>query len=383
VAGQVALSLMLIVGAVLFGRSLRSALTTPVGVDAGRIAYATVSFWRAGYDEARLARFNQTIVERMSGHPGIERATFGALQLAENTGSVVRLRIDGADRQLPRTLTFPCGPDYFATIGIPIVVGRALSADDGKAGAPPALVVNEAFAQQAWAGANPLGRRVIIHPAGPEFQVVGVARNGKYGSLSEEGRLALYLPWHLERRSPDGARVTFVIRSGPNAPGGVQSLQQQIRLADPALPIFAAGTLEDRIAALAMPQRIGASLLGWFSVVAFALAVLGIYGLIAQLVTRRTNEIGVHIALGARPSDVVRLMMSRSLVPVVAGVVAGVGGAYALTRFATAFLFGIAPHDPFSFAAATVFLLLFAALASYLPARRAAHIDPIIALRAE
>ena len=382
VSGQVAISLMLIVGAVLFVRSLRSALTTEVGTDADRIGYATVSFWRAGYDEARLARFTQTIVERMSGLPGIERVTFGALQLAETPGSVVRLRIDGVERQLPRTFMFPCGPDYFTTIGIPIVVGRALGPDDGKAGAPPALVVNEAFGQQAWPGVSPLGRRVILYPAGPEFEVVGVARNGKYANLSEEGRLAVYLPWHADRRSPDGARVTFVVRSAANTPT-VLSLQQQIRQADPGLPIFAAGTIDDRIAALAMPQRIGASLLGWFSVLAFALAVLGIYGLVAYAVARRTSEIGIHIALGAEPADVVRGVMRRSLVPVVAGIIAGLGGAYALTRLATSFLFGIAPHDALSYAGATTFLIVSAALASYVPARRAARIDPLIALRAE
>jgi ABC-type antimicrobial peptide transport system permease subunit len=160
-------------------------------------------------------------------------------------------------------------------------------------------------------------------------------------------------------------------------------LRHAIRQEDPRLAIMTASTLEERVAELAMTQRIGASLLGWFSAAAFALALLGVYGLVAYAVARRTNEIGIHIALGAEPGDVVRRMMLHSLAPVGIGVVAGVAGAFALSRSASAFLFGVAPHDPVSFAAATAFLLLAAGVASYLPARRAAHVDPLVALRAE
>jgi macrolide transport system ATP-binding/permease protein len=383
VAAQVAISLVLIVGAVLFVRSLRAALATEVGVDAARIAYATVSFWRAGYDQARLARFNDGVIERLRARPGVERVTFGALPLAGFSGSTPAFRIDGVDRQLPQTLLFPCGPDYFATTGIHLVAGRAFGRDDERPGGPPAVVVNEAFARQAWPGLSAIGRRVFIQPRGPDLEVVGVARDGKYGSLTEEGRLALYMPWHLVRQTPDGARVTFIVRGAGNARASVLTLQREIRLADPGLPIFAAGTLEERISELAMTQRIGASLLGWFSAVACALAVLGIYGLIAYAVALRTNEIGVRIALGAEPGQVVRRMMQRSLVPVAAGIVAGLGGAYALTRLATSFLYGIAPHDPVSFVVSTAFLIVAATIASYVPARRAAAVDPMIALRAE
>ncbi len=180
VAAQVGISLILVAGAMLFVRSVREALATNVGADASRVAYATVSFWTAGYDDARLARFNLTMVERLSGSPGVERASFGGLPLAAVSGSTQAFRIDGAGRRFPDTLEFPCGPDYFATVGIEVVAGRALSTDDGRLGAPPAVVINEAFALHAWPGQNPVGRRVFIEPQGPEFLVVGVARDGKY-----------------------------------------------------------------------------------------------------------------------------------------------------------------------------------------------------------
>ncbi len=147
--------------------------------------------------------------------------------------------------------------------------------------------------------------------------------------------------------------------------------------------MFASGTLDERISELAMTQRIGASLLGWFGTVALALAIVGIYGLIACSVASRTNEIGIHLALGAEPADVVRRMMRGALVPVVTGVAVGLGGALVLSRFAASFLFGVPPHDAVSFTAAALLLGGAAALASYIPARRVARVDPVAALRAE
>jgi predicted permease len=382
VAAQVAITVVLVVGAMLFVRSLRLALATDTGVDAARLAYATVSFWTAGYDDVSLARFHEAIVERLTGRPGVDRVTYGVLPLAHFPGSTPAFRIDGVTRQLRQTLLYPAGPDYFETIGIEIVSGRAFEPPDAQAAAQPVIVVNESFARQAWPGGVAVGRRVTVEPRDHELVVVGVARDGRYGTLGEEPTPAVFIPWHLMPRVASAARETFVVRS--RDPEGVLSmLQREIRSEDPRLAIMTATTLEARVAELAMTQRIGASILGWFSAAAFALAVLGIYGLIAYAVTRRTAEIGIHIALGAEPGDVVRRMMRHSLLPVCLGLAAGVAGAFVLSRSAGAFLFGIAPHDPVSFVAAIGFLLLAAVVASYLPARRAARVDPVVALRAE
>jgi predicted permease len=382
VATQVAITVVLVVGAVLFVRSLRLALATETGVDAPRLAYARVSFWTAGYDEARLARFNEAIVERLKGQPGIERVSYGVLPLTHFPDSTPAFGIDGIDRRLPQTLVYPAGPDYFETIGIEIVAGRAFERSDARAGVEPVIVVNESFARHAWRGASALGRRVTVEPREDQMVVVGVVRDGKYGSLTEERTPAVFIPWHLAARRAAAARETFIVR-GNDPEGVLPLLRHAIGQEDPGLAIMTASTLEERVAELAMTQRIGASLLGWFSAAAFALALLGIYGLVAYAVARRTNEIGMHIALGAEPGDVVRRMMLHSLAPVGIGVVAGVAGAFALSRSASAFLFGVAPHDPLSFAAATAFLLLAAGIASYIPARRAARVDPLVALRAE
>jgi predicted permease len=382
VGAQVAITVVLVVGAVLFVRSMRLALATDTGTDAARLAYATVSFWTAGYDDVRLVRFNEAIVEGLRGRPGIDRVSYGVLPLAHFPGSTPAFGIDGIKRQLPQTLIYPAGPDYFETTGIEIVGGRALDSGDARAGAQPAIVVNESFARHAWAGAIALGRRVTLEPRDVEAVVVGIARDGKYGSLTEEPRPAVFIPWSLAPRNAAAARETFIVRASDPAQV-LPILREAIRREDAGLAIMTAATLEERIADLAMTQRIGASLLGWFSAAAFALALLGIYGLIAYAVARRTNEIGIHIALGAEPRDVVRRMMLPSLAPVGIGVAVGVAGAFVLSRSASAFLFGVAPHDPLSFAVATVLLLLAAGLASYLPARRAAREDPLVALRTE
>jgi predicted permease len=380
VAAQVAVSLVLIIGASLFARSVRTALATDVGADVSPVAYVTVSLWGAGYDDARRAAFNSAMVERLGAMPGVEGASFGGVPLAGFPGSTPGFRIDGVQRRISQTLVFPGGPDYFATVGIPVVSGRVFGRSDHSSRLPVA-VVNEAFAREVWPGANPIGRRIADSFRDPDLEVIGVVRDGKYGNLREQGRLAVYVPAHLQR---SGIRFseTFFVRTAGDPGAAIPLMQQVVRQLDPGLAITAAGTMTERIAELAMTQRIGASLLGWFSVVAFALAVLGVYGLIAYAVTRRTNEIGIRMALGGTAGDVVRLMMRRALTPVAIGTLAGLGGAYVLTRFATSFLFGIQPHDPLSFAAGGALLLVGVALASYLPARRAARVDPVVALRA-
>ena len=190
-----------------------------------------------------------------------------------------------------------------------------------------------------------------------------------------------HLPWK-QNQDWAGSTGTVIVRtSSPIAATAL--LRREIRTIDPNLPVTRTATLESRIDDLAMTQRIGASLLGWFSVVALALAVVGIYGLIAHAVARRTKEIGIRTALGAEPRDIVRLMMARSLTPVACGVGIGLGGAYLLSRFAGRFLFGLYPHDPMTFAVATACLCTAAAVATYIPARRAGRFAPVRALRTE
>ena len=378
VAGQIAISLVLVLGAVLFLRSLRTALGTDVGAEIGDIAYAQVSLWGAGYDKRRLETFNRDLLARLKQVPGVEGASYGGVPLVGFPGSTPAFKIDGVERRLRQTLIFQAGPEYLATLGIQIVAGSGFDPAHDRAGGAT-VVVNESFARQAWPGGNPLGRRLFIQPQGPDLEVVGVAPDGKYGDLREAGRLAIYVPWRLQTHV--GSSETIVVRTTGDTRAAAAAIQREIRRLDPTLAIIEAGTLDERVAQLAMTQRIGVTLLGWFGVVAIALAVLGIYGLVAHAVATRTTEIGIRLALGAVRSHVVRLMLTRVLIPVSAGIVAGVVGAYSLSRFAGSFLFGVEPHDPLSYVLAVCVLLLVVAVASYIPARRAARVDPMVALR--
>jgi predicted permease len=376
---QVAITLVLLVTGAVFVRSLRAALATDVGMDSDRIAYATIGFLSARYDEAAVARFYDAGLEGVRT-AAVERVTFGGLPLVSSSGSDATFWIDGVERRLPQTLQYHTGPDYFATVGIHLVAGRAFGSSD-TAASPPVVIVNESFAKQAWPGLDPVGRRLTFLPLDADLEVIGIAADGPHANLSDDGTPAIFLPWHQNSR---WARLsgTLIVRS-ENPAAAVGLLRRVVGSLDPHLPVTSAGTLEDRIATLAMTQRLGAAFLSWFSALALALAVLGVYGLIAHAVARRTKEIGVRLALGAAPRDIVVLTMGRSLAPVGLGTAIGLAGALVLTRLTAAFLFGVAPHDLVSFTAATLCLVAGAAAASYIPARRAGRLDPMAALRAE
>ena len=380
-AGQVAMTLLLVIGAALFVRSLRTAVTTDVGVDADRIFYASVNFSTSRYEEARVASFYESLVARMGAIPGVERVSFGGLPLARDSLGVRQFDVRGGTQHLPRTAhVFFCGPEYLPTVGLALRSGRDIGARD-VAGAQPVALVNESLARQLWPGRSPLGERFTSMPL-RDVQVVGVVGDGKYRGFREAGGFAVYLPW-AQNRELASFNGTIIGRASRNAGSLVPLLQQKIRAFDPGLPIFAASTLEHRILTLAMPQQMGASLLGGLSGIALGLAILGVYGSVAYAVTRRTREIGVRIALGAGTRAIVCTVLARTLLYAGVGIVGGAGLALALTRFVEQFLFGVAPRDPATFVAVTTAIVLANLLAGLAPALRAARTAPAAALAEE
>lgn len=381
-AGQVAIAILLVIGAALFMRSLRSAVTADVGFDADRIVQASVQFHTAGYDEARVARFYDTVVGRLRGMPGVERATFGGLPLITRGLGVPSVYADGSLRQLPQRIeVYFCGPDYARTLGLALQAGRDISDRDVEGSAAVALI-NESLARRLWPGRNAIGQRHTFPPLTGDVQVAGVVRDGKYRRLREAGGFAVFLPW-AQHRGLASRRGTVIGRAARDAGTFVPLLQREVRAFDPDLPISATSTLEDRIGTLAMPQRMGAALLGCLSSLALALAILGVYGAVAYTVTRRSKEIGIRIALGAGTRAVVETVMSRTLAYVGAGIMIGLAAAFALTHLVEPFLFEVAPRDPLTFAAVTATVVLTTVLAGLVPALRAARITPASALTSE
>jgi putative ABC transport system permease protein len=257
--------------------------------------------------------------------------------------------------------------------------GRDFTDRDDEA-ALLAAVVSEALARRFWPREDPLGKRLSLrYPDSPPVEVIGVAGDGKYAGLNEDPQPFVYLPI---RQIYSG--TTTVLASGGSDPALLlPSIRAEIRNVDPAIAVFAARPLSDRLSLPLFPARVAATLLGAFAVLSLSLAAIGIYGVMSQIVSRRRREIGIRVALGARRQDVLRLAMTAGMAPALLGVLAGAGASVVLARWMTSVLFGVSPRDPWTFGATSGLLLFVAALSCFLPARRAAGAAPMVSLRTE
>jgi putative ABC transport system permease protein len=270
------------------------------------------------------------------------------------------------------------GPGYFGAMETRFVRGRDFNErDDEKAS--PVAVVNETFARRFWPGENPLGKRFRLGgPDEPPAEVVGVLEDGKYAGLNEPPQPYAVRPLSQTYTGTN----TVIIRAEGDPRVILAAARDELRQLDPQLP--ASGkTLEERLAMPLLPVRLAASLLGGFGLLALALAAVGIYGVMSYSVTRRTREIGIRMALGARASAVLGLTVRQGMAPVALGVAVGLAAALGLARFARSLLFGVSAADPLTYAGVAALLTAVALLACYVPARRAARVDPLVALRNE
>jgi predicted permease len=378
VAGQIALSLILVVSSVLVVRSLDHALTLNLGFrPAGAVA---VSFdpRLQGYSEERLRRLDSDLLRNAAKIPGFESTGIVSnlpLRTGENNSVVSR-----ADRPLPKpgerraAVVYNISPGYLRAAGTKLLRGRDVNAYD-HAGAPLVAVVNEALVHFLFGEENPLGKRVRMW--GHEVQIVGVVETGKYESLGEDPYAAIFVPL-----AQSGLRwTTLVARTLLPAQTATELLRKTVLDLDPELTIFNAGSLEDQLAQPLFPARIAAIVLGVFGFLAMALAATGLFALMSYAVSRRTREIGIRMALGARPAQVLSAVLKRTLVLCAAGLSIGIGVTLAAGRMLGAILYGVSPRDPTTYAVAIALMAGVAFVASWNPAARAIHIDPARTLR--
>jgi predicted permease len=379
---QLALSLVLLVGAGLLGRSLRRALATDVGFDGGRVAVATADVGLAHYDSTRARRYYDDALERVRRAPGVLDAAWAtALPLynGQDTESYSVVGEPPAADEQPETEVGTVGADYFRVFGIRIVAGRAFSPSD-DAHAPHVAIVNETMARRHFGGAA-LGRRIAF--SRDTATIVGVAHDIAYHELREKPRPFVYRVM-AQRIASDGlGPVSLAVRSA-----GEPSLVEGViarALADVGhdVPAYDFGSFEDRSGHAVLAQRAGASLLGVFGLLALAIATVGAYGVVAFAVGQRTREIGIRMALGARAGDVVRMVLAESLRYVVAGIVLGLALAAVASRALAAFLVDVSPTDAATYAAMSLALVAAGLVAALVPARRASRIDPARTLKAE
>lgn len=377
---QVALSLALVSGAGLFVRSLHRAQAVNLGFATAHRLTATVNLRSHGYDAAANWRFQRQAVQQLATVPGIERVTTARRVPLSGGMWSGSFTVEGvaapAGQDYFDSGINAVGPDYFAALGMPVVAGRGFTFDD-DADAPGVSVVNEALAQRIWGDTDPIGQVLVRDPF--RFTVVGVARNAKIYELGEEAEPQLYLP----ELQVDLPVVTFIVETAGPPAALATRLRSELLALDPNLAITRVQPLAVVVADAVGPYRVLAILVSLFGALALVLAAVGLYGVLSYLVSQRTREFGVRMALGAGRRRLAIQVVSGGFRLSLIGIVGGGVATWFGTRLLGRFLFEIAPHDAVTFAVAPLVLVAVAVLAAYLPARRAAQIDPMEALRYE
>ncbi|HEX8720562.1 MAG TPA: ABC transporter permease [Pyrinomonadaceae bacterium] len=382
VGAQVALSVVLLVCAGLFIRSLRLAHTIDPGFRVERALTVPVDLGLLRYRKEEGLAFYRELLARVAAQPGVESASLVRFaQLGFSFGQT-QVSAEGRAREGDEGVSTgfnTAGPRYFETMGTTLVRGRDFTEADGE-GAPAVAVVNETLAAILWPGEDPLGKRLSFEGArGPFVEVVGVARDGKYRSLGDRARPYVYRPL-MQGYEP---RMTLVVRTHGEPQALAGAVRAQLRALDANLPVAEVRTLEEQFDLSLLPSRIAAWALGGFGLLALALAGIGVYGVVNYSAAQRTREIGVRMALGAGRRDVLRLVMGEGLSVVGLGLALGLLLALALSRLVAGFLYGVGAADPVTFAGVPLLLGAVALAAGYLPARRATKVDPMVALRYE
>lgn len=377
---QVALSMVALVSAGLFVRSLREANNTDPGFDPKGVLLASFDPFLSGYNDNRGREFYRRLVERIETVPGIQSVSLARrLPLTLSGIAFSTVAIDGytPGRDEDMRLNYETvGPKYFQTMRIPLVQGRDFDERDHEQ-APDVVIINETMARRYWADGDALGKQIKL---GKDWlKIVGTAKDAKYRRLSDPPRPFLYLPLLQDYRS----NMILVARTAVDPRTVLHTVQAEVAALDPEMPLFDVKTLEEHIGISLFLQRMAATLLSIFGLLALSLAAMGLYGVMAYSVSQRTRELGIRISVGAERRDIFRLILGQGLALSILGLLGGLVAALAVTRLMTSFLFGVSATDPLTFTSIALLLIGVTLLACYFPARRATRVDPMIALRVE
>ena len=379
VGAQVALSTVALVAAGLFLRSLQRANDIDAGFDVDHLAVVGVNAGQGGYDELRVQQFYRTVHERIAGTPGVQSTAFASS--APLTGALYKTVIKagedpGSTAARNMVANIVSSPGYFQTVGIPLLRGRDFT-DADREGSVRVAVVNQTLADRLWPGEDPIGKQFRFYTDSFYHQVVGVVKTSKYMMLGEDPQPAAYVA--LDQNGSD--TMVLVLKTGGQPGAVLGTAQREIRAIDAHVPLTNPFTMREILKQSLWPARLAAILLGVLGGLALALASVGVYGVMAYAVAQRTREIGVRMALGANRNQVLTMVLRQAMAPVLVGIVIGVAGALAISRVVARLLFGLSATDPATFGTVGAILLLVALVASWVPARRASRLDPLLALR--
>ncbi len=382
---QVAVSLVLLVAAGLFVRSLQNARGLDIGFRVENTLMISIDPGLSGYDEDGARQLYREVTERLGALPGVVNASPSAFVPFGGRAAIIPVALQGRPAS-ENSDTFAAfynmvGPDFFRAAGTTVLRGRGFSAAD-SVDAPPVALVNESMAAALWPSDDPIGKRISLSDAeGPWIEVVGITVDTKVLFIWEENRPIFYLPLEQRHASP----VTFFLHTDVEPASLAAAVRAEVAAIDSDLPVYEVNTMQSHLedgTALGI-VRIAALMVGSFGIVGLLLASIGLYGVIAYSVSRRTHEIGVRLALGAASGTVLKMVVRQGMI--LSGIGLGVGLVLALllSRALSAMLLDVSPTDVVTYGAVTAFLLVVALLASYFPARRATTVDPLVALRDE
>src|SRR6516162_4235109 len=381
VVAQISLSLVLLVCAGLFTRSLQKAQQSDPGFEASHLLLASYELSPAGYTRATGAAFNRQVLDRLSALPGVESVTLADFSPLSFSIHSDYLQLEGYVPQPHESMEISraiVGPNYFRTLRTSVVSGREFTAAD-TAESQLVAVVNQAFVDRYWPGANALGKQVT--DGGDRFTVVGVARNAKYRLLTSPTEPVIYLP-DYQTYSP-AHDTTIHLRTTGDPRMVASSVEETIHQLNPELPLFNVNPLSVTMQLGTLFGRVAATFASSFGLLAMLLAAVGIYGVVAYTTRQRTREIGIRVALGAEKGGIYRLALGQGFRLTLAGLVVGTALGLAFTRLLKAQLFGVSETDAITFASVGLLVAVVALLACHIPARRARRVDPMVALRHE
>jgi predicted permease len=382
IIAEVALAIVLLAGAGLLMRSFAKQLAVPPGFRAENVLAARISLPAGRYTPEARAAFAERLVERLTSHPSVRSASVSSDLPFRGFTSAGFIWVDPAAADGIRYYRHSVTPDFFATLGIPMLRGRAFTPRDQR-GTPPVVIVSEAMAKRFWPDTDPVGQRLWFAPE-QYATIVGVAATARYRDLATvltdaKSEPDVFFPF-AQRTDRD---IEIAVRSATGGLTPAEVLRKAVAAIDPSLPLYQVQPLADALRQQSASGRFGSLLFGVFSGAALLLSAVGLYGMIAFVVGLSRREIAVRLALGADAAGVLRLIVRNAMAPVLAGTVLGLAGAALSTRALERQLFGVTPTDPLTFAVVAVALLLVALAASWLPARQASRVDPHLVLKSE
>jgi len=384
VVAQVALSVLLLAGAGLFARSLYNLRTLNPGFVTDNLLQFSVDAALSGYSRERSVALFDEMRTQLAALPGVTSVAAAVVPAMTESMWSSTIRVQGYTQKEEEDMNpavNAVAPGYFATMGMPLVVGRDFRPSD-VTGAPKVAIINEKMAKYFWGNENPIGRRFGWARDEGSFpmEVIGVVRDSKFTTLRDEVPRFVYMPYAQEESLDT---MTFYVRMRGDAGGVPTAVRQVVQRLDPNLPIFDLKTMEAQVDQSLFLERLVASLSMLFGGLATVLASIGLYGVMSYTIAGRTRELGVRIALGAQRADVLRMVLKEAMFLVLIGIAVGVPASFASSRVISSMLFGLKPHDPVAMVTVIALLAAVGALAGFIPARRATKVDPMVALRYE